>query len=383
MAVVFSDVLFFLCKSLKCFDRSTILETLSKFYHEDELCGAKAELCKYVAKLQSDALVTSDHAPLTIDGWSKFVNSKGAPIVRKANEPAQRRRLEADDVLQMMMLLDFHKVELPKFVAEDMDRVPGAFVTADGTADSSLAEVGKLVANVNQVLSQFTATMDMIILRLDAVESKLGTTDTITSEAILKRLDNIEKKISSVSTLPHVMSAGSAVSAGLAAAPASSSSSPVALSSSSSSLPPSRTESTASSISPTDGAGTVKSWADQARDLRTADPQQVFVNRKPTVRVWGKASNSTIKAVPRQLTCFVGRLHLEVTGEELATFLHQQGILDAQCEKLVAKNGRVFNTSAFKVTCSPQFESLFFDESKWPAGVELRDWIFYKKDGGH
>jgi len=113
MAVVFSDVLFFLCKSLKRFDRSTILETLSKFYQEDELCGAKAELCKYVMKLQSDALVTSDHAPLNIDGWSKFVNSKGAPIVRKANEPAQRRRLEADDVLQMMMLLDVHKVELP------------------------------------------------------------------------------------------------------------------------------------------------------------------------------------------------------------------------------------------------------------------------------
>jgi len=53
MAVVFSDVLFFLRKSLKRFDRSTTLETLSKFYHEDELRGAKAELCKYVMKLQS------------------------------------------------------------------------------------------------------------------------------------------------------------------------------------------------------------------------------------------------------------------------------------------------------------------------------------------
>jgi len=72
-----------------------------------------------------------------------------------------------------------------------------------------------------------------------------------------------------------------------------------------------------------------------------------------------------------------------VTGEDLATFLPQQGILDAQCENLVAKNGRVFNTSAFKVTRSPQFESLFYDESKWPAGVELRDWIFYKKDSRH
>jgi len=50
----------------------------------------------------------------------------------------------------------------------------------------------------------------------------------------------------------------------------------------------------------------------------------------------------TIKAVRRQLTCFFGRLHLDVTGEDLATFLHQHGILDAQCEKLVVKNGLVF-----------------------------------------
>ena len=144
MDVVFSDVLFFVCKSFKRFDKSTILGTLSKFYHEDELCSAKSELCKYVAKLQSDALDTPDQTTPTIDAWSKFVNSKGAPIMRKANEPGQSRRLEADDVLNMIMLLDV-QVELPKFVAEDLDRVPRDIATADGTTDSPLAEVGKLV----------------------------------------------------------------------------------------------------------------------------------------------------------------------------------------------------------------------------------------------
>jgi len=120
----------------------------------------------------------------------KFVNNKGAPIVRKANEPGQRRHLEADDVLHMIMLLDVHKVELPKFVAEDLDRVPRDIVTADSTTDSPLAEVDKLVANVNQVLSQFTATMDTIIQRLDGVEAKLATPFTSMSEAVLQRLDD-------------------------------------------------------------------------------------------------------------------------------------------------------------------------------------------------
>ena len=56
-------------------------------------------------------------------------------------------------------------------------------------------------------------------------------------------------------------------------------------------------------------------------------------------------------------------------------------ILDAKCTKLKPKNGRTFNTSAFRVSCNPDFETLFYDESKWPVGVELRDWVFYNQNG--
>ena len=47
------------------------------------------------------------------------------------------------------------------------------------------------------------------------------------------------------------------------------------------------------------------------------------------------------------------------------------------CRKLVAKDGTKFKTSAFYVTCAVESRELFYDEKCWPAGVELRDWIYY------
>jgi len=46
------------------------------------------------------------------------------------------------------------------------------------------------------------------------------------------------------------------------------------------------------------------------------------------------------------------------------------------CKKLKAKDGRVFKTAAFYVTCSMDSADLFYDEKCWPSGVELRDWIY-------
>ena len=49
------------------------------------------------------------------------------------------------------------------------------------------------------------------------------------------------------------------------------------------------------------------------------------------------------------------------------------------CRKLKAKDGKVFRSSAVhSVSCSVEFKDLFYDEGTWPAGCELRDWIYYK-----
>ena len=361
--VVFSDVLCFLNKSIKRFDKETLLETIAKFYHEDELYNAKLELCKVVSTLLSTADSASTEATPTIAGWSKLVNNKGAPIARKAGDPGQRRHSEADDLLQMLLLLDVHKVELPRFVAEDIDRIPGAVMIVDGAAKSSsatsVAEITKLVSAMSDMLCKFMSTMEDVVKRLERAEQQSGIVSSAALGTILQRLDGLERKILSAAPA-DVTPSGSSQSA---------------------SDPSKSSVGTGADAA---AAGASKSWADQAQDLAKADPATVFIKpmvNKAAVRVRGNATLSDIKAVPRQLTCFVGRLDSDITGELLTEFLHGQGILDAQCRKLVPKDGRVFRTSAFRVSCSEEYRDILYDESQWPMGAELRDWVFYKNGG--
>ena len=80
--------------------------------------------------------------------------------------------------------------------------------------------------------------------------------------------------------------------------------------------------------------------------------------------------------MPRSIACFVGRLHLDTTEQDLKDYLTEVGIKDANCRKLAAKDGRVFSVAAFYVSCSPQYCDLFYDDCNWPEGAELREWFF-------
>ena len=113
-AIVVSEPLCYLMTVFGCYDRSFIHGIMSRFYHEDELYAAKVELAKIVAQLPS--------AP---DGWSKLVSMKGTPTLRRGADGAHRRSQEAEDVLEMTAIADVSKIDLPKFVAADLDRLPG------------------------------------------------------------------------------------------------------------------------------------------------------------------------------------------------------------------------------------------------------------------
>ena len=78
---------------------------------------------------------------------------------------------------------------------------------------------------------------------------------------------------------------------------------------------------------------------------------------------------------------FGGRLDKDTSEVELHDYLSSVGIRDTSCKKLESKDRRIFRTAAFRVSCKADFRSLFYNEDNWPAGAELRDWIFYKKDG--
>ena len=120
-----------------------------------------------------------------------------------------------------------------------------------------------------------------------------------------------------------------------------------------------------------------KSFASLAADIAVSKPTFSF---QKMVRGRHQVDNSSIKVVPRELTCFVGRLDKDVTEQQLHEFLTTQGMKGITCKKLVARDGKTFRTSAFRVTCCTESADLFYDESLWPSGVELRDWVFYPKN---
>ena len=150
---------------MRRYDKTTVIQSLAKFYHDDELVAAKSELCKCL-----QAVVSATPTAPGIDGLSKFVNGKGVPISRRGNDPAHRRVLEAEDVVRMLMIADLCNAVLPTFVAADMDRVPGLYWS---TGDAVSANVDKL-----------TTAVDDLLKRMKEMESKLTTPSTYVNNVI-------------------------------------------------------------------------------------------------------------------------------------------------------------------------------------------------------
>ena len=131
-------------------------------------------------------------------------------------------------------------------------------------------------------------------------------------------------------------------------------------------------------------------WADVAADnggdhasgWNVVNHQKHKSQPRLPVRVLGskevEQTSTAVRTVPRKsvLAAYVGRLHPETTEEDLTRFLTVEGMRGIVCKKLKAKNGQVFRTAAFYVTCGIESSNLFYNEQCWPEGVELRDWIY-------
>ena len=87
-------------------------------------------------------------------------------------------------------------------------------------------------------------------------------------------------------------------------------------------------------------------------------------------------SESNVQTVSRQLTAFVSRIAKETSSDDLCDFMKQVGMKDVECIKLTPKDGKVFKSAAFRVSCSDASRDLFYDENVWPDGCLVRDWYF-------
>ena len=337
MAVVYlpNELLNFAVCASKQLNASTLTSIIGGFYHDDELANSKAELCKFQQTLSPNVV---------IDGWDKLVNKHGGPIKRQGGDSRQRRMAEAEDIVQMLSLLTLNKIILPCFVTVNLEKVPpmtrrccpAVFEQPVGD-DASSRDV------MSADMSTLCTTMNAILQRLDAVEMKL------------------------IGPVPPVQPTAT---------------DPVAVSTGNSHTPATDNHSS-STVTPNDKLPTPTasvSWAS-----RVASAAKVYGTKaavKPATHiVRGNRSSGTVRAIQRPLTCFVGRLDVNTTESDLSNYLDSAGIHNAVCKKLSAKDGRVFNTAAFRVTCCADYYEAFYNESNWPIGAEIRDWVFYSKDG--
>ena len=135
---------------------------------------------------------------------------------------------------------------------------------------------------------------------------------------------------------------------------------------------------------------TTQSTSSFARGAATAaaDDGYTLVSRHKPRNSTAKTANKSYSSkriirgsssIPRRLVAFVNRLHTDTTENDLQLMLENAGVKDVKCFRIKPKDGKINKTAAFRVSCDPQSAALFYDETTWPCGCELRDWVFYQQ----
>jgi len=324
--VVISETLCFIANKFSIVTRLQLKSILVGFYSEDELSNAKDALFANAVKL----------------------NVEGLPRHVKRAKGDNRVKLIADDLLEMFTCLDEKGclARLPIYVARNLDRVPSVKLE-DMELFCVSQKLESLVKRVSAVES-VSSKLDHVMMQLDTQQN--GITDMIEKVSVASAVNQRVLRQDPGPACTHEME-------NEAAQP---------------SLPG---ESSTAAYEASSDVVSENPWQPvrRRRQPRSAMlPTRLRGCKEATV------PGSGVRAVPREsiLAAFVSRLHRDTTEEELSTFLTAEGMHGIVCRKLEDKRGRVFRTAAFKVTCCRESESLFYDETHWPAGVELRDWVY-------
>ena len=187
-------------------------------------------------------------------------------------------------MVEMLTIADLCNAALPTFVAADLDRVPGLYWSS---WDAVSANVEKLTTVVDDIVKRIHKEM----------ENKLTMPSTY--------VDNVNTGHPARLSDVHPASCDKGTAG----------------ESSGNVRPPLADD-------PVHQPG--KSFASLAADIAVSKPAFSF---KKMVRGRHQAENSSIKVVPRELTCFVGRLDKDVTEQQLHGFLTGQGMKGVTCKK--------------------------------------------------
>ena len=143
--VVFSEVLCFIKNNFYKLPCSEIKPVLCNFYDDDELAIAKETLHKAVLNAVGDGIQLQ------------------LPRLPKRQGDG-KTKLIVDDILKLFTIIDEWKLDVPRFVAEELSRIP--FVNADSINVLALAK------------------------KLDCVETRLHSVEQILSKAVISGVND-------------------------------------------------------------------------------------------------------------------------------------------------------------------------------------------------
>ena len=244
-----------------------------------------------------------------------------------------RAKLIGDDLIDLYTCLDEKGClcRLPTYVARNLERVPSVKLE-----DMELYCVSQKLESLDKWISAVelvNAKLDRVMVQLDTQQANItGVVEKVSSATMFKEACSQLDQHPTEAASPSVV------------------------------VDTDKTDS--------DGWHTVHRRRDGAR----ISPRQVIRVRGTK----GGISDDDVKAIPRKpvLAAFVGRLHRDTTDKDLTTYLTREGMKGVVCRRLKPKDGQTFHTSAFYVSCCTESAELFYNEECWPAGVELRDWVY-------
>jgi len=344
-----SELLCYLLNKYGNVQIEAVKKVILSFYTGSEISAAKELLFKTVFELNDDLTV----------GLPRNVNR------RKSDS---RATIELDDLVGLIDAVDEKQLlsKLPEFVARKPERLP-PFRADELDLCLAVRRIAELEEKVSFVATQCVQLATMVSdMKMTMSANSLG--------AAINSLGSTGPGGFSLSSGTDNMLRSSTLGGSVGSLP---------------SGPPGGTTGPLRNISDTQPS---TSWADMAGSV-SFDPvgqRRAPVQPMPTrpasapiirgAKPTGSGTGQTvIRGIPRRITAFAGRLHKDTTEDELRDLLISAGVMDAQCKKLEAKNGREFPTAAFRVSCAITWSDAFYRSETWPAGAEVRDWVFYDK----
>jgi len=287
-----------------------------------------------------------------------------SPRNKQRKSGDSKRRLDVEDIMTLLEFLDVKKVELPVFVAKNLKRLPNI--------QPSDVDLYKLTDTVNDVKVQIMEIQNVLKSVSDNQACLANTVNTVARTVGSRTVgtsarNNAERVPSNDHVSDVVINSESAYV-----------------------IEPDNQDLTGEGTAEgtADQNTLSKSFADMFGNTQDGDnwfpvrppPKKLSVQPRTARKIIGanEAAELRVKAVANQSGwhIFAGRLLPTTTEDDMLALLEDQGIKVVSCQLLPKRADWQQKFSAFHVVVDIRDKDNVFNEARWPAGADVRDWWF-------